>query len=982
MNKIPTIPMFRILACSLIFTLCSVSAFSQGWVYSFGGTSGATFQNTIVHIPPFLDGKTFPLGNTLTDDRSIFHFSGVADEAFAGTVFTSGTSLPYSADYLPQAALLLASDTVFVLTTQYFPTSGQQNIFLHRFFSSTTQFPQFPSVHDWSKPLFADSFHAIGKSLIYTNDGNLIALGAIRSEDNGGSTVNELFLAKANLNGIVEWDNVIQNPGDDLPVQIIAAPDDGFWILGNSQSSANPADRTMRLTKVDALGAEEWALDLGLPNDVAYDMFLTSEGGLAITGKNVDQDLLVLKVTDNGTLIWRQDYPTTDRSMIGKGIIEDTQGNLVVAGEQQMDANSEIDPLLAKLTADGIPLWEKQYGKPETDDGFNDIRLTPAGQYLMAGYRKTPQGTGNFGHLVKTDTLGVIKGGIVHGNVFHDLNVDCMPGISEINLENWKVQVANDTLNFFGNTDSLGNYWIPVEVQQEDTMNYIVTLVPPSNYWEACANDIPVTLTYLDTVAIDFPTQSLVDCPFPQVEVGASALRRCEPASIFVNYCNDGTATAENATVEVTLDEYLTFEDANITPSQVDGQTYTFPLGDLAVNECGSFQIDVIVDCDSVELQNVVCIEAHITPDSLCLPEFTEWSGALLQLNYTCENDELRFNIENVGTAAMENALDYIIIEDAVLLMQGDFDLNPTESIQSDPLPVNGSTYHLLAPQEPGAPGPELISLGTMGCNGNHAPELNEFPQYSGDPFTVIHCPWIQGPYDPNDKLATPSGAGMDHEILPNTDLQYTIRFQNVGNDTAFRVIIKDTLSDLLDPATIVPGPSSHPFSWRLEDAGILTFNFYEINLPDSTTNLMESQGFVNFRIKQKRDLAPGSVIENSAAIYFDFNAPVITNTTFHTISDLLEIVSGSVTVADPGTAVKVMPNPILNGAWIQVEGVDFGMDELILNLYDLTGKTIRTLSGQGAQIWVDRGSLVPGMYFFTLEKAGNWQASGKLMVQ
>ena len=52
----------------------------------------------------------------------------------------------------------------------------------------------------------------------------------------------------------------------------------------------------------------------------------------------------------------------------------------------------------------------------------------------------------------------------------------------------------------------------------------------------------------------------------------------------------------------------------------------------------------------------------------------------------------------------------------------------------------------------------------------------------------------------------------------------------------------------------------------------------------DSGTDLLGSQGHVNFYLHHTGTLSPGTVIENSAAIYFDFNLPVITNTVTNTI--------------------------------------------------------------------------------------------------
>lgn len=57
------------------------------------------------------------------------------------------------------------------------------------------------------------------------------------------------------------------------------------------------------------------------------------------------------------------------------------------------------------------------------------------------------------------------------------------------------------------------------------------------------------------------------------------------------------------------------------------------------------------------------------------------------------------------------------------------------------------------------------------------------------------------------------------------------------------------------------------------------TFEFNNINLPDSTSNLEGSQGYVSYSIKAKTGLPENTIIKNTSAIYFDYNPPIITNT-------------------------------------------------------------------------------------------------------
>ena len=155
------------------------------------------------------------------------------------------------------------------------------------------------------------------------------------------------------------------------------------------------------------------------------------------------------------------------------------------------------------------------------------------------------------------------------------------------------------------------------------------------------------------------------------------------------------------------------------------------------------------------------------------------------------------------------------------------------------------------------------------------------------DNNTATNTRTITGSYDPNDKLAFTS-SGSDSYFRPSIDewIDYTIRFQNTGTDTAFNVIITDTLVSDLDPGSIEIGAGSHPFSWQLRDQGTLKFYFLNIQLPDSNVNEPDSHGFVSFRIKSRdpQDLQPGDQIMNEANIFFDFNPPVITEPSILTV--------------------------------------------------------------------------------------------------
>jgi uncharacterized repeat protein (TIGR01451 family) len=117
--------------------------------------------------------------------------------------------------------------------------------------------------------------------------------------------------------------------------------------------------------------------------------------------------------------------------------------------------------------------------------------------------------------------------------------------------------------------------------------------------------------------------------------------------------------------------------------------------------------------------------------------------------------------------------------------------------------------------------------------------------------------------------------------VLPGYDdwFTYTIHFQNTGNAPAFNIRLRDTLDANLDINSFEVRGYSHPAQISL-NGNILTVRFNNIMLPDSTTDYEGSMGYFQYRLKPLPNLPNGTQIENTAYIYFDYNAPIVTNTT------------------------------------------------------------------------------------------------------
>jgi len=264
-----------------------------------------------------------------------------------------------------------------------------------------------------------------------------------------------------------------------------------------------------------------------------------------------------------------------------------------------------------------------------------------------------------------------------------------------------------------------------------------------------------------------------------------------------------------------------------------------------------------------------------------CYPNqfISAMQSAINSSNIRC-NDTIPFNLatKNLGTTNTEGVL-WFNIDSAVVETQ--FVNQPDTVILPNQY---GWFFSDLAPSRLlnkkvnlVIPGPPNFELGNSLIFESFVEFKDENGEQQSETFTYkteVRCS-----YDPNDKLVNPQRF-CDY-VLFDENITYTIRFQNTGNDLAYKVSITDQIDSNLDLSTFNLIASSHIDSLQttITDDGLVTFEFNNINLPDSTTNLKGSQGYVSYSIKAKTGLPENTIIKNSSAIYFDYNPAIITNT-------------------------------------------------------------------------------------------------------
>ena len=217
----------------------------------------------------------------------------------------------------------------------------------------------------------------------------------------------------------------------------------------------------------------------------------------------------------------------------------------------------------------------------------------------------------------------------------------------------------------------------------------------------------------------------------------------------------------------------------------------------------------------------------------------------------------------------------------------------------------------------------------------------------------------VVGSYDPNNKVVSPAGdpeqGGIPYQSFQDLfgydEVTYTINFQNTGTAPAVNVLVTDEIDVDLDISTIQLIGTTHNAMMTIQDR-MVTWTFNNIQLPDSNTNEPESHGAITYRISFLDALEEGTEITNTANIYFDFNEPIVTNTTLNTLYYPVGLNENMI-----NNNVRIYPNPTNNLVNIEVGEISE------IKIYDTQSRLINSFVISDHSRSLDISEWAAGMY-------------------
>jgi uncharacterized delta-60 repeat protein/uncharacterized repeat protein (TIGR01451 family) len=798
-------------------------------------------------------------------------------------------------------------------------------------------------------------------------------------------------IVRINTDGSV--DNTFNiGSGANSYVYSIALQADGKIIAGGDFTTFNGISKN-RLVRLNANGTIDNTFNIGLgASTVVTSVVLQADGKILVGGafttfNGVSKNRLV-RLNANGTIDHTFNIGMGANSDVSSIAIQQN-GKILIGGTFYL-FNGISQNYIVRLNVDGS--LENNFGMG-TDGTVFSIIPQQNGKILLGGNFTTFNGI-PYNYIVRLQGDPIYYH-TIRGNIYTDGNNDCNFQTSENRLPSVVIKALPGP--YYGGSDGYGNYQVRVD---SGTVTYTLSQqynsINSKFLVNQCASSHNVAMNGVakDTCCFNF-ADSVKTCAVLNINVQNTRMRRCFRGNTFVSYCNYGNVAASSAQIRVVYPSYIVpISSVPMWTSKQDS-VLIYDIGTLTSDACNQIIITDSVICGNESIRGLTqCIKATISPASNCVAENPAWDRSSMRVTGTCNSTTAHFTITNGGSGNMADSLEYRVYVNDTLVFTGNYKLNSGESFNVD-YPAQGQTIRVEADQHPLHPGKSRPRETVENC-GVASPEVRNLvttaPQDDLDEETAITCNQIIDSYDPNDKQTMPEGIGATNIIAPGTELEYTIRFQNTGTDTAYTVRVIDTLDIALDAGSFTEGASSHPYTLNIsgKNQAVLAFNFYNINLPDKNVNEPGSNGLVSFRVKVPDTTSLGTVIKNKAHIFFDYNSAIITNATMHTVDVVVpsDLAKGSLVQVGQVTtglskkfsgSVKIYPNPTQGIITVEIPEQGNNTEMRVVSVLGVVQKSVQLNTTKQE---VNLEGINQGMYLYEIWQEGERKAGGMLQVK
>jgi len=236
------------------------------------------------------------------------------------------------------------------------------------------------------------------------------------------------LLLKTDVNGKKEWHKTFGGSGEDIAWSIAINKDDGYTIAAQTSTFGN-GELDAYLIRTDAKGDTLWTRTFGGPRiDRVFSVDLANNGSILLAGITYsygagDRDAYLLKIDDNGKLLWQNTYggPGYDNA---HSVIVNRKNEVILTGYGDYWGRAgKMDMFLKQITLEGEDVWTQTYGGAENDRAMA-VFQTEGDGYILTGFTQS-YGKGDWdAYVVKTGAKGDTLWTSTHGTAAPDFGYD------------------------------------------------------------------------------------------------------------------------------------------------------------------------------------------------------------------------------------------------------------------------------------------------------------------------------------------------------------------------------------------------------------------------------------------------------------------------------------------------------------------------------------------------------------------------------
>ena len=192
---------------------------------------------------------------------------------------------------------------------------------------------------EWQKR-FGGAGYNQGNSIQQTADGGYVLTGVMFSV----TTLNDIIVIKLDASGNVAWQKTYGDAGDDSGFFIRQAVDGEYVLTGQIYSPVSQR-ANLAVLKLNGSGVVQWRKILDYPgyNSYGYSIDQSADGGYIVGGGANDplggaSQALLVKLKDDGSLLWSKGFPKTTVNVVQQA----ADGGYFVAGDSYVSSNGHM----------------------------------------------------------------------------------------------------------------------------------------------------------------------------------------------------------------------------------------------------------------------------------------------------------------------------------------------------------------------------------------------------------------------------------------------------------------------------------------------------------------------------------------------------------------------------------------------------------------------------------------------------------------